>query len=72
MVKSGAQILEPAENPPTIQLLKKSETNFSLKSEAEEISIVEKFKDKLTDKLNVKLRFSRLKRRMRSRSSNIL
>lgn len=68
MVKSGARILEPAINLPTIHFQKNSETNFSVKSETEETSMVEK----ISEKLDVRIHFNRLKKRMRNRSSNIL
>ncbi|MGI9037121.1 MAG: hypothetical protein ACR2GD_13930 [Pyrinomonadaceae bacterium] len=68
MVKSDAQILEPAINLQKIHFQKNAETNFSVKSEAEGTSIA----GKISEKFDVRLRFKRLKKRMRSRSSNIL
>ncbi|MGI8470183.1 MAG: hypothetical protein ACR2N3_17210 [Pyrinomonadaceae bacterium] len=68
MVKSGAQILEPAMNLPTIRFQKNSEMNLSVKSETEETSMVER----ISEKLDVRVRFNRLKKRLRNRSSNIL
>ena len=68
MGKSGAQTFEQATKLPTLNFAKNSEINFTLAKEMNESSIVERF----SEKLNVKVRFNRLKRRMRNRSSNIL
>jgi hypothetical protein len=68
MIKGDAQVLEPARNVPAMQLGKNLETNFSTGEKVIETTIVEK----ITERLDVKTNFARLKKRMRSRSSNIL
>lgn len=70
MVKSSAQILDSAMNLP-VALQRNTEANFSdfsAREESKDISIVEK----ISEKLDVKVRFNRLKKRMRNRSTNIL
>lgn len=64
MVKSGAQAVKL----PISNFQKKSELEFSSLVKTAESSVVEK----LSEKLEVELRFSRLKKRMKRRSSNIL
>ena len=63
MSKSGAQAVKL----PMLNLQKNTEIKFPEVSETKEISIVEK----VSEKLKVNIRFSRLRRRMRNRSSNI-
>ncbi|MGI9036610.1 MAG: hypothetical protein ACR2GD_11300 [Pyrinomonadaceae bacterium] len=68
MVKSGAHILESAMNLPANRRVKNREVNFSIREETSETSMVEK----ITEKLDVRVRVARLKKRMRTRSTNIL
>lgn len=68
MVKSNTQMLEQATNLSVINFQKNSEVSFSLSSEAKEVLLAEKN----SERLNVNARFSRLRRRMRNRSSSIL
>ena len=67
MIKGDVKASEPSMNLPQMQLAKNLESNSSteearLKTVAVEIN---------NDKLDVKIRFARLKRRMRTRSSSI-
>ena len=68
MIKSGTQLLEQATNLPAIHFQTGLEMKFSASLETKENSIVEK----ISERLNAEARFSRLRKRMRSRSSNIL
>ena len=65
MGKSGVQTVKLS---PILSFQENSESKFSNISESKEVSIVEK----VSGKLNVKIRFNRLRRRMRNRSTNIL
>jgi hypothetical protein len=66
MIKGDVKISEPAINMQP-QAVKKIETGFSTEDARLKTSAVETD----TDKLDVKIRFARLKRRMRTRSSSI-
>ncbi len=66
MIKGDIQISEPAVNLPP-QFSKNLETNFSTAVNVLETRTVEK----TTERSDMKNHFSRLKRRMRSRSTNI-
>lgn len=67
MVKGDLQISEPALNLPPIQLSKDSNEILASREITMEAAIVE---DSI-ERLEVKSHFSRLKKRMRNRSSNI-
>ncbi len=66
MIKGNLQITEPIGNEPG-QPGKKAETKFA----AGETALVRPEPEKTTEKLDVKIRFARLKRRMRNRSAGI-
>ena len=67
MIKGDVKIPEPAMNLPPTQLRKNVETNLLTATIGMENRIVEKS----INQLEVKNHFSRLKRRMRRRSTNI-
>ena len=67
MIKGDAQISDPAMNLPPIRLRKNLETNFSGEERRAETPLVEK----VNGRVDVKIHFARLKRRMRRRSSSI-
>ncbi len=66
MIERNLQITEPAENQSN-QTAKKSEMKFA----AIETAAANPKVEKTTEKLDVKIRFGRLKRRMRNRSAGI-
>lgn len=68
MVKGEAQVFEPGVKLSPAQLKDQPEANFAVKETSEEVSIIEK----ISDKFDVKVRFARLRKRMRNRPSNIL
>lgn len=67
MIKGDVKISEPGGNTPQIQPAEKPETNFS----TEEIKLITSGVETEAEKLDVKIRFARLKRRIRTRSSSI-
>jgi hypothetical protein len=68
MIKGDLKISEPGANVPQIQPAKKTETNFAIE---ETRLMATAAAETGSEKLDVKIRFARLKRRMRSRSSSI-
>lgn len=67
MIKGDVKISEPSMNAPQIQPVKNLEANFSTEEVRRRVAAIETG----GDKMDVKIRFTRLKRRMRTRSSSI-